>query len=207
MKRVLSFILALTMTLTLCACGSGSGKLSPYLMDFQFGAGEEATEKTILDLKKNDTFTVNGIEFSSVSADYSDGYMSGIQYTADDVITLGGCATSSDNPDIDVDVSLAETTVSDLVEKYNQAYAILVKSFGKPDKGNTAEQLLTQEDFEMYYTSNDVSALWYYNGHTIILKAEGTIGTYSQPITDYALVSYFRYLIPTLTLSITDHLE
>lgn len=88
---------------------------------------------------------------------------------------------------------LAETTVSDLVEKYNQAYAILVKSFGKPDKGNTAEQLLTQEDFEMYYTSNDVSALWYYDGHTIILKAEGTIGTYSQPITDYALVSYFRY--------------
>lgn len=70
MKRVLSFILALTMTLTLCACGSGSGKLSPYLMDFQFGAGEEATEKTILDLEKNDTFTVNGIEFSSVSADY-----------------------------------------------------------------------------------------------------------------------------------------
>ena len=66
MKRVLSFILALTMTLTLCACGSGSGKLSPYLMDFQFGAGEEATEKTILDLEKNDTFTVNGIEFSSV---------------------------------------------------------------------------------------------------------------------------------------------
>lgn len=57
MKRVLSFILALTMTLTLCACGSGSGKLSPYLMDFQFGAGEEATEKTILDLEKNDTFT------------------------------------------------------------------------------------------------------------------------------------------------------
>lgn len=55
MKRVLSFILALTMTLTLCACGSGSGKLSPYLMDFQFGAGEEATEKTILDLEKNDT--------------------------------------------------------------------------------------------------------------------------------------------------------
>ena len=53
MKRVLSFILALTMTLTLCACGSGSGKLSPYLMDFQFGAG--ATEKTILDLEKNDT--------------------------------------------------------------------------------------------------------------------------------------------------------
>lgn len=207
MKRVLSFILALTMTLTLCACGSGSGKLSPYLMDFQFGAGEDATEKTILDLEKNDTFTVNGIEFSSVSADYSDGYMSGIQYTADDVITLGGCATSSDNPNIDVDISLAETTVSDLVEKYNQAYAILVKSFGKSDKGNTAEQLLTQEDFEMYYTSNDVSALWYYDGHTIILKAEGTIGTYSQPITDYALVSYFRYLIPTLTLSITDHLE
>ena len=126
MKRVLSFILALTMTLTLCACGSGSGKLSPYLMDFQFGAGEDATEKTILDLEKNDTFTVNGIEFSSVSADYSDGYMSGIQYTADDVITLGGCATSSDNPNIDVDISLAETTVSDLVEKYNQAYAILV---------------------------------------------------------------------------------
>lgn len=56
MKRVLSFILALTMTLTLCACGSGSGKLSPYLMDFQFGAGEEATEKTILDLEKNDTY-------------------------------------------------------------------------------------------------------------------------------------------------------
>ena len=83
----------------------------------------------------------------------------------------------------------------------------MVKSFGKPDKGNTAEQLLTQEDFEMYYTSNDVSALWYYDGHTITLKAEGTIGTYSQPITDYALVSYFRYLIPTLTLSITDHLE
>lgn len=55
MKRVLSFILALTMTLTLCACGSGSGKLSPYLMDFQFGAGEDATEKTILDLEKNDT--------------------------------------------------------------------------------------------------------------------------------------------------------
>ena len=52
MKRVLSFILALTMTLTLCACGSGSGKLSPYLMDFQFGAGEEATEKTILDLER-----------------------------------------------------------------------------------------------------------------------------------------------------------
>lgn len=104
MKRVLSFILALTMTLTLCACGSGSGKLSPYLMDFQFGAGEDATEKTILDLEKNDTFTVNGIEFSSVSADYSDGYMSGIQYTADDVITLGGCATSSDNPNIDVDI-------------------------------------------------------------------------------------------------------
>ena len=59
MKRVLSFILALTMTLTLCACGSGSGKLSPYLMGFQFGAGEDATEKTILDLEKNDTFTVN----------------------------------------------------------------------------------------------------------------------------------------------------
>lgn len=55
MKRVLSFILALTMTLTLCACGSGSRKLSPYLMDFQFGAGEDATEKTILDLEKNDT--------------------------------------------------------------------------------------------------------------------------------------------------------
>ena len=65
---------------------------------------------------------------------------------------------------------------------------------------------ITREVFEDY-TSNDVSALWYYDGHTIILKAEGTIGTYSQPITDYALVSYFRYLIPTLTLSITDHLE
>lgn len=63
MKRVLSFILALTMTLTLCACGSGSGKLSPYLMDFQFGAGEEATEKTILDLEKNDTFIrIKGFE-------------------------------------------------------------------------------------------------------------------------------------------------
>lgn len=101
MKRVLSFILALTMTLTLCACGSGSGKLSPYLMDFQFGAGEEATEKTILDLEKNDTFTVNGIEFSSVSADYSDGYMFGIRYSAGDAIIL---STSGSNPNLVGDI-------------------------------------------------------------------------------------------------------
>ena len=201
MKCVLSFILALTMTLTLCACGSGSGKLSPYLMDFQFGAGEEATEKTILDLEKNDTFTVNGIEFSSVSADYSDGYMFGIRYSAGDAIIL---STSGSNPNLVGDASTAEPIVSDLVEKYNQAYAILVKSFGQPDKGNSSEQLLTQEDYKMNYASKDVSAQWHYDGHTIILKANATVAT--ESVSGYEYISYVRYLAPTLFLYITSNM-
>ena len=123
MKRVLSFILVLTMTLTLCACGSGSGKLSPYLMDFQFGAGEDATEKTILDLEKNETFTINGIEFSSVSADYSDGYMIGIRYSAGDTIILS--AYDESYPNLVVPGSEAEPIVSDLIEKYNQALSLI----------------------------------------------------------------------------------
>lgn len=198
MKRVLSFILALMMTLTLCACGSGSGKLSPYLMDFQFGAGENTTEKAILELEKNDTFTVNGIEFSSVFADYSDGYLIGIRYSAGDAIILS--AYDESYPNLVVPGSEAEPIVSDLIEKYNQAYAILVKSFGQPEKGNTAEQLLTPEDYEMNYVSKDVSARWHYDGHTITLKADATIAT--ESVSGYEYISHVRYLAPTLFLYI-----
>ena len=58
MKRIISFVLALTMILTFCACGA-PGKLKPYLNGLQLGA--DATDMRKFASSLNEAGTINGI--------------------------------------------------------------------------------------------------------------------------------------------------
>lgn len=65
MKRIISFVLALTMILTFCACGA-PGKLKPYLNGLQLGADATDMRKIASSLNEAGTINVNGIDFDLV---------------------------------------------------------------------------------------------------------------------------------------------
>ena len=96
MKRIISFVLALTMILTFCACGA-PGKLKPYLNGLQLGADATDMRKIASSLNEAGTINVNGIDFDLVYTEYLNG-LSYIEYLTDKTLLLAHATTNSDHP-------------------------------------------------------------------------------------------------------------
>lgn len=131
MKRIISFVLALTMILTFCACGA-PGKLKPYLNGLQLGADATDMRKIASSLNEAGTINVNGIDFDLVYTEYLNG-LSYIEYLTDKTLLLAHATTNSDHPtpqfEFDQEsIVEADEIASNFLDQYNNAYEILVNT-------------------------------------------------------------------------------
>lgn len=125
MKRIISFVLALTMILTFCACGA-PGKLKPYLNGLQLGADATDMRKIASSLNEAGTINVNGIDFDLVYTEYLNG-LSYIEYLTDKTLLLAHATTNSDHPtpqfEFDQEsIVEADEIASNFLDQYNNAF-------------------------------------------------------------------------------------
>lgn len=205
MKRIISFVLALTMILTFCACGT-PGKLKPYLNGLQLGADATDMRKIASSLNEAGTINVNGIDFDLVYTEYLNG-LSYIEYLTDKTLLLAHATTNSDHPtpqfEFDQEsIVEADEIASNFLDQYNNAYEILVNSFGEPTSETKADHLLTSEALVNKSTRESASAYWFYQGYNIQLDVQSSLHTFQADST-IGFVIWSYEILTQLKLTIT----
>lgn len=96
----------------------------------------------------------------------------------------------------------ADEIASNFLDQYNNAYEILVNSFGEPASETKADHLLTSEALVNKSTRESASAYWFYQGYNIQLDVQSSLHTFQADST-IGFVIWSYEMLTQLKLTIT----